>query len=347
MLIDYKSGQTSIILRVKILNSSVTTGAGLTGLTNASTGLIISTIADNEASATAYTVAASHIQTIATLGTFAAPSASNCRFGEVDSTNHKGVYEIQIADARFAVSNAKSVLVSISGATNCAETDVVIPLRSVDPYDGVHFGMSALPNTSCTGNASLLTSGSGTDQLTVSGGIASSDVKKTLGTASAGVAGYVGVDWSHVNAPTTTLDLTNTTIKNLDGNTIQSGDAYARLGAPAGASVSADIAAVEAHAANIDTQVGTAGAGLTNLGDTRLAHLNRDISAILTTAMTESYAAVGVAPTLAQAIFLMMAWLTNCATSGTTYSAYNLGNTVAATGTLDSATNPSSNRRAT
>ena len=77
MLISYKNGQTSAILRVKLLDSSVSTGAGKTGLTGSSSGLIISSIADNEASATVYTQAASHIQTISTLGTFAAPSASN------------------------------------------------------------------------------------------------------------------------------------------------------------------------------------------------------------------------------------------------------------------------------
>ena len=33
--------------------------------------------------------------------------------------------------------NAKSLLVSISGATNAAETDVVIPLTTVDPYTAV------------------------------------------------------------------------------------------------------------------------------------------------------------------------------------------------------------------
>lgn len=50
------------------------------------------------------------------------------------------------------------------------------------------------------------------------------------------------------------------------------GDAYARLGAPAGASVSADVAAVKAQTADIETdtqdlqtQVGTDGAGLTAL----------------------------------------------------------------------------------
>ena len=134
MLIGYKRGQGSVVLRVKILNSSVSTGAGLTGLTSASSGLIISTIADNEASATAYAVAGSNVESITTLGTYAAPTSGKCRFKEVDSTNHKGIYEIQIADARFSVSSAKNLLVSIAGATNAAECDVVIPLRDLDPY---------------------------------------------------------------------------------------------------------------------------------------------------------------------------------------------------------------------
>lgn len=54
--------------------------------------------------------------------------------------------------------------------------------------------------------------------------------------------------------------------------TAQTGDAFARLGAPVGASVSADIAAVKAQTAAIETdtaEIGTAGAGLTaiNLPD--------------------------------------------------------------------------------
>jgi hypothetical protein len=134
MLQTFKNGQGSIVLRVKLLDSSATTGAGLTGLTSASSGLIIATIADNEATTTAYTVAGSTIETITTLGTYAAPTATKCRFKEVDATNHKGVYEIQIADARFAVSNAKSLLVSVLGATNLAQADFVVQLQSDDPY---------------------------------------------------------------------------------------------------------------------------------------------------------------------------------------------------------------------
>jgi phage baseplate assembly protein W len=50
-----------------------------------------------------------------------------------------------------------------------------------------------------------------------------------------------------------------TKVNTLDGHTPQTGDSYARLGAPAGASISADIAAIEAQTDDI----GTAGAGLT------------------------------------------------------------------------------------
>ena len=63
----------------------------------------------------------------------------------------------------------------------------------------------------------------------------------------------------------------------LIGNVPQTGDSYARLGAPAGASVSADVAAIEA-------QIGVAGAGLTNLGDTRMANLDAAISTRLSAA---------------------------------------------------------------
>jgi phage baseplate assembly protein W len=55
-------------------------------------------------------------------------------------------------------------------------------------------------------------------------------------------------------------------VGSLIGHTVQTGDSFARLGAPAGASVSADIAAVKADTAAIliDTAViGAAGAGLT------------------------------------------------------------------------------------
>ena len=88
-----------------------------TWLTSGSSGLIVSTIADNEASATVYTQAGSTIETITTLGTYAAPTATKCRFKEFDATNHAGLYELQIANARWGVSGARYVNVTISGVS--------------------------------------------------------------------------------------------------------------------------------------------------------------------------------------------------------------------------------------
>ena len=200
MLIDYKLGQTSIVIRVKILNSSVATGAGLTGLTSSSSGLRIATIADNESSSTAYTAGGSTIETITTLGTFATPTATKCRFKEVDATNHPGLYEIQLDNARYAVSNSKSLTVTVSGATNAAETDVVIALTQLDPYDSVRAGLTALPNASAgaTNGLPLSVDSSGrVDVLKVNGTSQTArDLGANLDTTVSSRSTYAGADTS-------------------------------------------------------------------------------------------------------------------------------------------------------
>jgi hypothetical protein len=90
--------------------------------------------------------------------------------------------------------------------------------------------------------------------------------------------GEAGIDWANIGSPTTTVVFSGTTINtitNYTGNTPQTGDAYAylvanmgllgvnltaaddavmsRLGAPSGASVSADIAAAKADTAAVYT----------------------------------------------------------------------------------------------
>jgi len=225
MLISYTHDQDSVILRVKILDSSVSTGAGQTGLDETSSGLIISTIADNEATPTAYTQAAGDIETISTLGTYAAPSAGKCRFAEVDATNHKGIYEIQLADARYAVSAATYLMVSISGATDAAETDVVIPLLGIDPYDSVRGGMTSLPNAAAEAVGGLYTRGTGAGQIAQDANGRSSALVVAYDTGLAPLQptttgrkldvsadGNAGIDWANVSSPTSTVGLTGTTI---------------------------------------------------------------------------------------------------------------------------------------
>jgi hypothetical protein len=101
------------------------------------------------------------------------------------------------------------------------------------------------------------------------------DATQLLGTAIATptVAGVLEVDVTHIGGdaqsatdlkdfadagydPVTNkvqgVVLTDT-VTTYTGNTVQTGDAFARLGAPAGASVSADVAAVKAETASIQT----------------------------------------------------------------------------------------------
>lgn len=97
-----------------------------------------------------------------------------------------------------------------------------------------------------------------------------------------------------------------------------------------------DIAATDVWAAA--TRTLTAG---TNLNDISVAD-------VLTTQMTEAYNTDGAAPTLAEALHLIIAYLTERSVSGTTVTAKKLdGSTTAATFTLDDGTNPTSVTRAT
>lgn len=75
---------------------------------------------------------------------------------------------------------------------------------------------------------------------------------------------------------------------------------------------------------------------------------NISVSDVLTTQMTEAYAADGTAPTLAQAIFLIQQTIGDFSITGTTLTAKKLdGTTTAATYTLDDAADPTSRTRAT
>lgn len=99
------------------------------------------------------------------------------------------------------------------------------------------------------------------------------------------------------------------------------------------------------------TQIGTAGAGLTDLGGMSTgmkAEILAEVVKVLVTQMTESYAADGVAPTPAQSLMLIQQMLTDFAISGVTMTVKKIdGTTTAATFTLDSASAPTSITRTT
>jgi hypothetical protein len=289
---------------------------------------------------------------------FASPSGSVSEVGN-------GWYKVA---GNATDSNTLGPLALHATAASADPSDVLVAeIVAYDPQDAVHLGLTCLPNTAVTTNGSLITSGSGTDQLTVASGLASSDAKKInavstssvttvganvgttqpinftgtsttayvktdvidiAGTASAGTAGYVGIDWGHINAPTTSVALTGTTI-----------------------STSQVVASVTGAVGSVTGSVGSVTAGVTvttNNDKTGYSLSSAGIGAIYTTQLTEAYAALGVVPTAAQILFEIRGLQAEKAVASTTLTTHKIdGSTTAATYTLSDAVNPVSITRAT
>ena len=202
--LSLKKGTTSYLARIFIQDSSSTTGAGLTGLTSGSGSFVCYRARDDDGNAAGTSIALSG----GTRGTW-----SSGGFVEKDSTNMPGVYEFGIPNAALAA-GSNSVLIMFKGATNQAPLPLEIELTGWDNQDGVHGGMSALPNTAVTTNGSLITSGAGSDQLAVASGRI--DAGKILGTAisTPATAGILDVNVKNMNNVAATAI---TTIKAVQG----------------------------------------------------------------------------------------------------------------------------------
>ena len=106
---------------------------------------------------------------------FANPSAGAASATEISGGFY--FYSLSTTDT-----NTLGDLTVLFTATGCDVGARILPI--VKATNG---GLTALPDTAVTGNASLITSGNGTDQLTVAGGIASADAKKINGVLTSAV----------------------------------------------------------------------------------------------------------------------------------------------------------------
>ena len=204
------------------------------------------------------------------------------------------------------------------------------------------------------------------------------DVTHWLGTAAATptVAGVPEVDLTHVAGATTNV---STLATNVDAILTDTADMQPKLGTPAGASISADILVIDNFVDGLESTIGAAGAGLTAIpwnaawdaevesevddalgGGTGTAltaipwnaawdaEVQSEVTDALTAALTESYATDGSTFSVAQALYMMWAFIGEKEISGTTLTANKLdGTTAAMTFTLDDATSPTSITRAT
>lgn len=168
--------------------------------------------------------------------------ANVTQFGGSNGTFASGRPEVNVSHfggtaGTFASGRPEVNLTHIAGTAWASTT--LFTLASHDP--GATIGTSTLTQAQVSGGAYALNSAS--------------------------FAFNSGLDFTTTQKAATLARVTLTdTVTSYTGNTPQTGDAYARLGAPAGASVSADVAAIKTDTGNLVTRItSTLFSGITSL----------------------------------------------------------------------------------
>lgn len=279
-----KAGSTDVSVVLRIIDS--TDGTPETGVVFNTSGIDLEYRRELEAT------------TDITEATLAALTTAHADGGFLHIGN--GYYRLDLPDAAVAA-GATGVLIH-GTVTGMVVIGTYIELVAYDPYDTVRLGLTALPNAAAAAAGGLFTRGTGAGQINqdANGRIdVNVEAWNTTAVPAEHTAGYpvttikdgAGTGEINTNAGKVVgVELVDV-LTTYTGNTPQTGDSFARLGAPAGASVSADIAAIEAQTDDI----GAAGAGLTAitsvLGTPAGASLAADIAAI--EAQTDDIGAAG------------------------------------------------------
>lgn len=191
-------GATSQRIVVFIQDSSKTTGAGLTGLTSASSGLIWYWYRSADTAPTTVSIVGQ------TLGTWTSGG-----FVEISSTHMPGFYELGVPNGVFSATGSPVwAVMQLSGVTNMVPVNVELQLTAIDVTNGVNLNLSAIPNAS-PGNGGLIIGGTTSYQLftDTSGRV---NVGQWLGTAvTAATGGIPDVNTKNYNNQTAQTDANN------------------------------------------------------------------------------------------------------------------------------------------
>lgn len=224
---------------------------------------------------------------------------------------------------------------------NAAGTAVTLDANNVLNVSAKYLAGTALTARDI-GASVLLSAGTGTGQLDFTSGITKSNLTQILGTTLTETAGQIAAAFKkffNIATPAATMDhlvlvdtvTTATTATNLT-NAPTNGDLTATMKTSVQTAADAAITANTLLTTNLDAAISS-----------RATPAN-----ILTTALTEAYAGLHAAPTLAQVLFEIRALLAEKAVSGTTLTVKKLdGSTTAETFTLDDSASPTSITRAT
>lgn len=170
----------------------------------------------------------------------AASAASSGSLAEIDSTNMPGRYYIELTAAEL---DTIGVIEFRYKAAACAEVVARGQVVPFDPYDAVRLGMTALPNAAAEAAGGLYTRGTGAGQINQqANGQIDANVERLVNVAqsAADLKDFADDGYDPATNKVEGVKLADT-LTTYTGNTPQTGDSFARLGAPAGASVSADV----------------------------------------------------------------------------------------------------------
>ena len=140
-----KAAATGQTIDLFILDSSSTTGAGLTGLTSSTSGLTCYYRKGATGTAQQLTLVSQTVGGTHTDGGFVA----------IDGTNMPGLYRLDLSDTMVAA--AGMLTIYLRGAANMAPVVAELEVVSVDIYDSTRLGLSALPNAAAEASGGLAT----------------------------------------------------------------------------------------------------------------------------------------------------------------------------------------------
>lgn len=243
-----------------------------------------------------------------------------------------GVYRFDLPDAAWATGADKVVIFgTVTGMIVLPQT---VQLVNYDPEDVVRLGLTALPNAAAEAAGGLYTRGSGAGQINQqANGQLDVNVERLLNVAQSllDLKDFADAGYNPATNKVQGVLLVDTTTTNSDMRGTDGVDTATMRGTDS-ASTHGDPDPGGLIATNLDAAVST----------------RATPAQVLTTALTEAYAADGAAGTLSQILYLILALLTESNVSGTTLTTKKLdGSTTAATFTLDDGTNPTSITRAT
>lgn len=268
-----------------------------------------------------------------TLVTLAAVTTaySSGGFKELDATNMPGLYRLDLPNAALATSKGREVVITINGFSGMATRHIKIELTAVD-NQSIAFGLTLAKTTNITGFNDIAASA-----VVSSGAITTS-------------SGAVSTVTNLTNAPTAG-DFT-ATMKTSIGTAV-AGSAVASVTGNVGGNVTGSVGSVIGAVGSVTGAVGSVtgnvGGNVTGSIGSLGTTAKTDVStAVLTTAMTESYPTKGSTFTLSQGLYNLVQELGERAITSTTVTILKRDQaTTAKTYTLNSSSNPTASTEAT